>query len=243
MFKLTEIKKMVFFDVETATSHENYSELSERMKDLWSKRCEWLRDNYEDNRDKTDEELYYYKGALHAEYSKLLCVSFGRVEVDELGNVNHTVHTCSCHDEKQLLRDVLDVFIKFNASKFKFVGHNIKNFDIPVILKRALINGVTIPSFLHLHDLKPWETPLLDTSDVWKFGSWNGGNISLDLLSACLGIPTPKDEMNGSMVSEAYWKQDKIDEIVKYCEKDVIATANVVLRMSNQQIININELA
>lgn len=237
MFSLNEIKKMVFFDVETATSHQNYNELSERMRELWSKRCEWLRENYEDNKDKTDEELYHYKGALHAEYNRVLCVSFGRVEVDEVGDVSYTVHTCSGHDEKQVLKETLDVFTKFNASKFKFVGHNIKNFDIPVILKRALINGVTIPSFLHLHDLKPWETPLLDTSDVWKFGSWNGGNVSLDLLSASLGIPTPKDEMNGSMVSEAYWKHDQLDDIVRYCEKDVVATANVVLKMSGQNII------
>lgn len=242
MFNLNEIKKMVFFDVETATSHENYSELSDRMKELWSKRCEWLKDNYEDNRGKTDEELYYHKGALHAEYNRVLCVSFGRVDIDELGNISHTVHTCSGHDEKKVLKEVLDVFIKFNASKFKFVGHNIKNFDIPVILKRALIKGVTIPSFLHLHDLKPWETPFLDTSDIWKFGSWNGGNVSLDLLSASLSIPTPKDEMNGSMVSEAYWKHNQLNDIVKYCEKDVIATANVILKMAGQNIIE-QELA
>jgi predicted PolB exonuclease-like 3'-5' exonuclease len=237
MFSPKEIKKMVFFDVETATSHKNYNELSDRMKDLWSTRCEWLRSNYEDNRDKTDEELYYYKGALHAEYNKVLCVSFGRVDIDELGNLKHTIHTCYGHDEKQVLTETIEVFKKFNNSKFQFVGHNIKNFDIPVILRRALINGVELPSFLHLHNLKPWETPFLDTSDVWKCGSWNGGNVSLDLLSACLGVPTPKDEMNGSMVSEAYWKHDQLDDIVTYCEKDVVATANVVLKLANQKII------
>lgn len=243
MFNNKEIQRMVFFDVETATTYGEYDQLSDRMKDLWSKRCEWLRNNYEDNQEKTDEELYHYKGALHAEFNRVLCVSFGRVEIDDLGNVKHTMHTCSGHDEKELLREVLNVFQKFNSSGFKFAGHNIKNFDIPVILKRAVINGLTIPNFLHLHTLKPWDYPFIDTADVWGFGSWKEGMVSLDLLSASLGIPTPKDEMNGSMVSEAYWKQDRLDDIVTYCEKDVVATANVVLRMSNQQLININELA
>lgn len=237
MFNLAEIKRMVFFDIETATSHKNYQDLSQRMKDLWSKRCEWLKENYKDNEDKTDEELFYYKGALHAEYSKIICISFGRVDVDENGEMSHTIHTCSGDNEMHVIKEALAVFDKFNSSGFKFVGHNIKGFDIPVILKRALINGLDIPSFLHLHNLKPWETPLIDTSDIWKFGSWNGGNVSLDLLSASLGVPTPKDEMNGSMVSETYWKLNGLNDIIKYCEKDVIATANVVLKMSGQSII------
>jgi 3'-5' exonuclease len=237
MFSIKEIKKMVFFDVETSTSHREYNDMSDRMKEMWSKRCEWLRENYKDNEGKQDWELYDYKGALHAEYNKVLCVSFGRVDIDETGNIKHTVHTCHGHDEKQVLEETIEVFKKFNNSKFQFVGHNIKNFDIPVILKRAIINGVKLPSFLHLHNLKPWETPFLDTSDVWKCGSWNGGNASLDLISACLGIPTPKDEMNGSMVSKAYWEEDRLDDIVRYCEKDVMATANVVLKLANQETI------
>lgn len=238
MFNLAEIKKMVFFDVETATSHKNYEDLSQRMKDLWSKRCEWLRENYKDNQGKSDSELFNYKGALHAEYCKVICISFGRIDIKESGEIEHTIHTCSGDNEWQVLKEALAVFEKFNSSGFKFVGHNIKGFDIPIILKRSLINGLKIPSFLHLHNLKPWEVPLVDTSDVWKFGSWNGGSVSLDLLSACLDIPTPKDEMNGSEVSDAYWKDGKLDSIATYCEKDVIATANIVLKLGGQSIID-----
>lgn len=237
MFSKEEIKKLVFFDVETATTYKEYDELSDRMKDLWSKRCEWLRKNYNDNEDKTDAELYSYKGALHPEFNRVLCVTFGRVDFDDYGETKYTVHTCSGHDEKEVLKETLKVFEKFNSSGFKFSGHNIKGFDIPVILKRSVINGMTIPSFLHLHNLKPWEFPFLDTADVWGFGSWKDGMVSLDLLTASLDIPTPKEDMNGSMVSDAYWKEDKLEDIVKYCERDVIATANVMLRLGNHQVI------
>lgn len=239
MFTKEEITKMVFFDVETATTYKEHDELSDRMKQLWSKRCEWLRANYEDNEGKTDSELYSYKGSLHPEFNRVLCVSFGRVEFDDFNEIKYTVHTCKGHDEKEVLMETLKVFEKFNASGFKFVGHNIKGFDIPVILKRAVINGLTIPSFLHLHNLKPWEFPFIDTSDVWNFGAWSGTRVSLDLLSASLGVPTPKDEMDGSMVSDAYWLEDRLGDIVKYCEKDVIATANVVLKLANHNIIEI----
>tara|TARA_B100000963_G_scaffold334854_1_gene328423 strand:- start:3596 stop:4315 length:720 start_codon:yes stop_codon:yes gene_type:complete len=237
MFTKNEITKMIFFDVETATTFKDHSELSDRMKKLWSKRCEWLRSNYEDNEGKTDSELYSYKGALHPEFNKVLCVSFGRVEIDSTGEVTSNVHTCSGHDEKEVLHNTLKVFEKFHASGFKFVGHNIKGFDIPVILKRSVINGLSIPSFLHLHNLKPWEMPFIDTSDVWNFGAWGGTRVSLDLMSASLNVPTPKDNMDGSMVSDAYWLEDRLEDIVKYCEKDVIATANVVLKLGNYNII------
>jgi len=237
MFTKDEIKKLVFFDVETATTYKDYSELSERMQGLWSKRCVWLRLNYKDNADMTDSELYSYKGALHPEFNRVLCVTFGRVDFDDYGETKYTVHTCSGHNEKEVLKETLKVFEKFNVSGFKFSGHNIKGFDIPVILKRCIINGLHIPRFLYLHNLKPWEFPFLDTADVWGFGSWKDGMVSLELLTASLDIPTPKGDMDGSMVSNAYWVEDRLDDIVKYCERDVIATANVVLKLGGFNII------
>jgi predicted PolB exonuclease-like 3'-5' exonuclease len=240
MFTKQEIKHMVFFDVETATEYSSFKELKKKSPNLakaWSKRCEWLRDSYEDNKDKTDEELYEYKGALHPEFNRVLCVSFGRVEIDDKGKINHTIKTYKGDDEKEILEKTLKVFEKFINSGFKFTGHNIKGFDIPVLLKRSVINSLNIPKCLHLHHLKPWDFPFLDTGEVWSFGSWKNGLTSLDLLSTALGIPTPKEDMNGSMVSDAYWKEGKLDEIAEYCERDVIATANAILRLGNFQLI------
>ena len=244
MFTRQEINKLVFFDVETATEFKNFKELTKqkpRLAELWAKRCNWLRDRYEDNKDKTDAELYEYKGALHPEFNKILCISFGRVEVDSVGRITHSVKTYSGEDEKEILAKTLNVFEKFLSTGFRFSGHNIKSFDIPVILKRAIINGLALPKSLHLHHLKPWEFPFLDTGEVWSFGSWKDGLVSLDLLSTSLGVPTPKEDMDGSMVSNAYWNEGKLKEIVEYCERDVIATANVMLKLAGYELISIDQ--
>lgn len=244
MFSRQELNKLVFFDVETATEFKNFNELKKnkpRLAELWSNRCIWLRENYSDNKEKTDEELYEYKGALHPEFNRVLCVTFGRVEIDENLKVTSSVKTYSGDDEKQVLKDTLNVFEKFLSTGFRFSGHNIKGFDIPVILKRSIINGLGLPKTLHIHNLKPWEFPFLDTAEVWSFGSWKDGRSSLDLLSTAIGVPTPKEEMNGSMVSDAYWNQGKLKEIVEYCERDVLATANVVLKLGGFSLVSLNK--
>jgi len=83
MFSKSELEKLVYFDIETVTGHKDASGLTEKEMQLWSKRCGYLRERFEDNKEKTDEDLYEYKAALHAEYSKVVCVSFGRLNIDD----------------------------------------------------------------------------------------------------------------------------------------------------------------
>jgi predicted PolB exonuclease-like 3'-5' exonuclease len=237
MFTRQELEKLIYFDIETVHGHKTMVGLSDRQKELWSKRCEYLRERFEDNKDLSDEELYEYKGALHAEYSKIVCVSFGRIQIQKDGEIKFIIKSFSGDDERELLRQVIGVFEKFLSSGFRLCGHNIEGFDMPVILKRAVINGIVIPKALHFHNLKPWEMPTVDTSKVWSFGAWKEGLVSLDLLCASLGIDTPKDDIDGSKVSEVYWKDGDLDRIVKYCEKDVLATTQVMLKLGNQKLI------
>lgn len=95
-----------------------------------------------------------------------------------------------------------------------------------------IINGLPIPEILDNAGKKPWEVKLLDTMDLWKFGDYKN-YASLDLLTTILGIPTPKDDIDGSMVAGIFYNDDDIKRIVYYCEKDVLAVARVILRFMN----------
>jgi hypothetical protein len=68
--------------------------------------------------------------------------------------------------------------------------------------------------------------------DLWKFGDYKN-YASLDLLTSILGIPTPKDDIDGSMVAGIFYIEDDLERIVRYCEKDVLAIARVLLRFMN----------
>lgn len=236
MYTPNDISKMVFFDFETAPYYDSLDELADhnpKMASLWSTRCEYLRSRFEENKDKSDEELYLEKAALTAEFGRIVCATFGRVTfaVDEPQAI---IKSYISSDESEVLAGVDKVFNKF--ASLKFTGHNIKRFDIPYACKRILINGEALPKGLQVTNMKPWEMPFIDTSEVWSFGAWQEGFASLDLLATCLGLESPKEEMHGSEVGE-YFRAGKLDEISKYCEQDVLATINVILKLSGQSIV------
>jgi DNA polymerase elongation subunit (family B) len=238
MYIQDELQSMAFFDVETAPEFENLDALAEEkpaMAKLWSKRCEYLRDKFEENRDKTDEELYINKAALHPEFNRIVCASFGRLEF--LGpDPTIVIKSYYGTDEKEILEGVEKVFNKMK--KFKFVGHNIKRFDVPVLCKRFIINGMKLPSLLQVQNIKPWEMPFLDTSELWSFGAWQEGFTSLELLMTCLGLESPKDDIRGEDVGRVYYEDSDVERIAVYCEKDVYSLAQALLRMSGLNLLD-----
>src|SRR5690606_27075944 len=94
---------------------------------------------------------------------------------------------------------------------------------------RMVIHQIDIPNQINAMGKKPWEITHLDTMELWKFGDYKHFT-SLKLLCKILTIPTPKDDIDGSQVAEVYYKEKDIDRIIVYCEKDVLAVAQVVLR-------------
>jgi hypothetical protein len=116
-------------------------------------------------------------------------------------------------------------------------AHNGKEFDYPYIARRMIINRIVIPEILDNAGKKPWEVKLLDTLDLWKFGDYKS-YTSLGLLTSILGIPSPKDDIDGSMVARIYWDEHDIKRIVRYCEKDALAVAQVLLRFMNLPLID-----
>jgi len=233
MYTQTELSGLLFFDLETASEHCSFESLEANnpgMAKLWSKRCDYLRKRWpEDNGEKTDFELYDDKAALSPEFNRIVCASFGRLTWDGL-NPSMVIKSYYGADEKEILDGIENVANKF--TKYRMTGHNIKRFDIPVMCKRLLINGYKLPPYLHIHNKKPWEMPFVDTSDNWSFGAWQEGTASLELIMASLGLDSPKDDIRGEEVSGVFWNNKEYTRIAKYCEKDVYALAQALLKMS-----------
>ena len=235
MFNSSQIEKFLFFDIETAGTVQTSSELSPRMNDLWNTRSEYLikqlSDKYPDNANKSASDLFIEKAALQAEFGRIVCISFGKVKFNEdsepiIQLVSYT------GDESSILNSAFKLISGLSKNGVKLVGHNIKRFDIPFMCKRSFINRLELPEALKVWDKKPWEIPVVDTCDLWSFGAWQEGFTALDLLTAVLGIQSPKDEMKGSEVHRNFYAGE-ILEIQKYCQKDVISLAQVILALSN----------
>jgi 3'-5' exonuclease len=237
MYSPTELGKIVFFDLETASEYQSLDELAAvnpKMAELWSKRCIYLRSKFEENRDLTDEELYQAKAALTPEFSRIVCATFGRLTF--IGNEPSAIlkSYCSTHEE-DVLDGIQKVFDKF--ATLKFSGHNIKRFDIPMMCKRLLINGRPLPKGLQVQNLKPWEMPFIDTSELWSFGAWQESFVSLELLVTSIGLETPKNDIKGEDVSKVFWEASDTSRIAEYCQRDVFAVMQALLKLSGLPVV------
>lgn len=235
MFSRSEIEKFLFFDVETAGGVAEAKDLSKRMLQLWSKRCEYLRsiDKHPENATMSDDQLWLEKAGLQAEFGKIVCISFGKVKFQDDPDLPPMVQVVSYagDDEVEILTKAAKIFNAMYKNKVVPFGHNIKRFDIPYICKRSFINGLEPPVPLQVWDKKPWEIDVKDSSELWSFGAWQEGFTSLDLLTASLGLPSPKDEMAGDKVHSEYYAGN-VEDIKTYCSKDVIAMIRVVFALS-----------
>lgn len=184
------------------------------------------------------EEMYRKKAGILAEFGKIICISTAFFYEDEENGPTLKMKSISGNDEVEILSIFTDLCHKMKQQHpyFQFGGHNIKEFDIPYICRRLLINGLPLPECLQLHDKKPWEVKMFDTLNWWKFGD-HKNYVSLHLLANVLGIPTSKSDIDGSMVQDVYYKEKNLPRIVEYCQRDVVVTANVILRFMNRPML------
>jgi hypothetical protein len=173
--------------------------------------------------------IFIKRAALVPEFAKIVCVSFAFVtDKDEI-----KTQTFSGDDEKQLLKDCQKLLDRCGKLDFFLCGHNLKNFDIPMLAKRMIINELMPPSILPSYDTKPWEIKAIDTKEIWQYGAYTSIG-SLDLLCTTMDIPTPKDgEVTGEKVHSAYWNENKLKEITEYCEKDVRVLIDIIKKLKN----------
>jgi len=231
---VTAIGNILFLDIETVSQYATYGELSDVWKDLWSKKAEGLLRN---SKELLTADLIYDKAAIYAEFGKIICISCGIIQ-GEGENRSMTIKSFFGDDERTLLKEFCDMLTKWSAGIQKYLcAHNGKEFDFPYLCRRMMINNECIPSLLMISGKKPWEVNLIDTMEMWKFGDYKT-YTSLHLLSHVLGIPTSKDDIDGSMVGSVYWKDHDLARIVHYCQKDVITMAQVYLRMNREPLIS-----
>lgn len=229
---MQNIKNTVIIDIETVSGYAEFEKAPERLQLLWEKKAKNLK-----NEEGLDAgQLYEDRAAIYAEFGKVIVIGAGVFSGKEK-EPSLTVRSFAGHDEKQLLQDFVTFLVEeFNQGSVQLCGHNGKEFDFPYLCRRLLVNGLPIPFVLDTRGKKPWEVNHIDTMDLWKFGDWKSFT-SLELLTEIFGIPTSKDNIDGSMVNEVYHKQDGLEKIRHYCEKDVVATAQLYLKMNAKSTI------
>ena len=223
---------ILFLDIEPVPRYSSYEELPEDWKKLWDTKSGSLVKYHEGQ---THETLYPRAG-IYAEFGQIICISCGVLQGS--GDRRKILLKSFAGDnEKLLLQQFSEMLNKWAGGEPKSLcAHNGKEFDFPYLCRRLIVNGLPVPSILNIAGKKPWEVNHLDTLELWKFGDFKS-YTSLTLLAHVLGIPTPKDDIDGSMVWEVYWKEKNLPRIVTYCQKDVITVAQVLLRMGNEALI------
>lgn len=230
MLEQIKIDDILFLDIETVPQQASFEDLDDSFKHLWNKKSSHFR-KPEENADEV-----YERAGIYAEFGKIICISTGYIHVGET-DYSFRVKSFYGHDEKELLTEFNDMVNSFSRKKnIQLCAHNGKEFDFPYIARRMLVNGILLPRVLDIAGKKPWEVNFIDTLELWKFGDYKS-YTSLELLTKIFGIPTPKDDIDGSMVAHTYWKENDLARIVKYCEKDVLAIAQLLLKYKCENLL------
>ncbi|MFC5047561.1 3'-5' exonuclease [Aquimarina hainanensis] len=234
MLHKINLEHILFLDIETVPLHESYQDLSEEMKYLWADKTRYQR------KEEFSAEAFYERAGIWAEFGKIICISVGYFV---LRGDSRSFRTKSFFgDEKELLiafKHLLEAY--YSRPHHLLCAHNGKEFDFPYIARRMIIHGISLPEKLNLFGKKPWEVAHLDTLDLWKFGDYKH-YTSLKLMTAILGIPSPKDDIDGSQVREVYYEEKDIDRIILYCEKDTVAVAQILLRLRQEELLDEEEI-
>jgi len=226
------INNILFLDIETVPQYPGYNEMPQEWKTLWGLKAQYLIRNKEDE----TFETIYPRAGIYAEFGKIICISCGVIQATGIDK-KIIIKSFAGDDEKLVLHGFLEMIKKWAAGEPKYLcAHNGKEFDFPYLCRRLIINNLPLPSLLNISGKKPWEINHLDTMDLWKFGDFKN-YTSLNLLAHSLGIPTPKDDIDGSRVWEVYWKEKNLPRIITYCQKDVLTVAQIFLRMSGESLI------
>lgn len=229
MIEKIALDHILFLDIETVPETENFHELDPVKQELFATKTQYQR------KDDFSPEEFYERAGIWAEFGKIICISVGYFTLKS--DIRHFRVTSFFGEETKILKDFSNLLNNhFSQPQHLLCGHNAKEFDFPFIARRMLIHGIQIPQKLNLFGKKPWEVPHLDTMELWKFGDYKTFT-SLKLLTNVLGIPSPKDDIDGSEVGKVFYIDKDLDRIITYCEKDVIAVAQVFLKMRREDLL------
>lgn len=229
-----DLHKILFLDIETVPLFESFELVPEIEQTYFAEKTAYQR-----KEDQTPEE-FYEKAGIWAEFGKIICISVGYFTPQQ--NPRDFRLKSFYGKEVDLLKEFKSLVGTYFSTPYHLLcGHNAKEFDFPYIARRMLILGIELPKPLELFNKKPWEVPHLDTLHLWRFGDYKH-YTSLKLMAHVLGIPSPKDDIDGSQVAGVYYKEKNLDRIVQYCEKDVITVAQVILKLRNEPLLTEKEI-
>jgi DNA polymerase elongation subunit (family B) len=230
MLPQLDLQNVLVLDIETVPQESDFNNLPPHFQKLWDLKTTYQRKNQE-----TPEE-FYGRAGIWAEFGKIICISVGVFKNDR----NFRVKSFYSHNEAELLQN-FSALLNSQPPQLILCAHNGKEFDFPYLCRRFLINGLEIPQQLNIAGKKPWEISHLDTMELWKFGDYKN-YTSLNLLAAVFKIPTPKDDIDGSMVAQVYYQENDLERIKTYCQKDVITTARLLQRFKGIPFLTDDEI-
>ncbi|MEZ4778177.1 MAG: 3'-5' exonuclease [Flavobacteriaceae bacterium] len=234
MLHRIHLEHILFLDIETVPLFDDFNKLDDLSKLLWEQKTQYQR------KDEVTPEAFYERAGIWAEFGKIICISVGYFKMK--GDIRNFRVTSFHGEEQEILNDFKTLLeTHFSKTNQLLCAHNGKEFDFPFIARRMIINGIEIPNKLNLFGKKPWEVPHLDTLELWKFGDYKTFT-SLKLMAHVLGIPSPKDDIDGSQVRDVFYEENDLDRIIQYCEKDTITVAQIFLRLRNEEILQEEEI-
>ena len=231
MLHSDSLENLFFIDIETVPCTENFFDLDPTWQALWLQKAQY------DPLVRSGEiaiENAWPRAGIYAEFGKIICIGMGYF-VYEKKQWHARIKSLSNPDEKILLTEFAHIMLSLDAST-RLCAHNGKEFDFPYLCRRLIINGIPLPDLLDLGGKKPWEIPHVDTLEWWKFGD-HKSYASLSLMAKTLGLPSPKEELDGSRIYQTYYAENNLQSIADYCKKDVLTLMNVYLRLKLLQAL------
>jgi uncharacterized protein YprB with RNaseH-like and TPR domain len=232
MIKQVQFEKILFLDIETVPQAYQFEQLDDKSKALFE-----AKNRFQISPEKPIEQIFEDRGGILAEFGKIVCISVGMLHE---GSHGKSIRLKSYyHDDEETLLVQFKRLLEdhYNTPYHVLCGHNSKEFDIPYICRRMLINGIALPSILQIAGKKPWEINHIDTMELWKFGDYKS-YTSLSLLCHVMQIPTPKDDISGADVARVYYEEQDLQRIMVYCEKDVVALIQLFLRLQGEPLVD-----
>jgi DNA polymerase elongation subunit (family B) len=232
MLDQLKIANILFLDIETVPAYPVFDDVPERIRTLWEKKASYLK-----KEELETPESVYQRAGIFAEFGKIICISTGMIGLLEEKRVLR-LKSFYGTDEKALLTEFADLITRLcQKREIELCAHNGREFDFPYIARRMVVQGISLPAIFDNAGKRPWEIRHIDTLELWKFGD-HKHYTSLDLLASLFNIESPKTETDGSQVSRIYWQENDIGRIVEYCRRDVITTAQIMLKFKGEPLLD-----
>jgi predicted PolB exonuclease-like 3'-5' exonuclease len=214
--------ELFHFDIETAGQYKDYDNFlinDSRGAKLFESKYEKMKwsEKYSDI-----NEAYLDNSGIISTYGRIVCISFGFIDNDG----NKKITSFCGDDEQDIVTSFNNLLNKIEKKSFSLCGFRINHFDIPWLLHKCHKYQIIPSNMIYVYDKKPWEMRIVDMSDDWrqKF-AWA---FSFDEMCYELGVKSPKQNMNGSLVHSKFWSGDYLS-IKSYCEEDVSSSIDASL--------------